>query len=232
MPIAPYGVLKCRPSQCTPGTDSFTHVQIIAEDPGTQTSYQIDVNVRSKDQSEVLYHHSDPFQHEMLDRLVSSTSFGINPLDAAPGALGLDYLRGNLFDVADMRPLGMEAPASDDLNLHLTQAVSEAQAAPDAIIYAFGQYFEDPPSRARPGKPAKGIHDIHMNQGNFGRFEGDNGTYRDGGLLIHFPSQNRWVAFFLAFQVQSFQTDDRGYPIGGAWVALHGGKEQYETAGG
>jgi hypothetical protein len=31
---------------------------------------------------------------------------------------------------------------------------------------------------------------------------------KDGGMLIHLPSDNRWVAVFLAFQSQCWHTDD------------------------
>jgi hypothetical protein len=47
-----------------------------------------------------------------------------------------------------------------------------------------------------------------MNQGNTGRFTGDNGVWQDGGLFLHYPAQNQWVAFFLAFQSQAWHTDD------------------------
>jgi hypothetical protein len=52
------------------------------------------------------------------------------------------------------------------------------------------------------------VHDIHMNQGNSGRFRGDDGVWQDGGLLFHFPADSRWVGFFLAFQSQAWHTDD------------------------
>ena len=48
-----------------------------------------------------------------------------------------------------------------------------------------------------------------MNQGNGGQFVGDNGVWQDGALLIHYPVQSQWVGFFLAFQSQSWHTDDR-----------------------
>jgi hypothetical protein len=48
-----------------------------------------------------------------------------------------------------------------------------------------------------------------MNQGNSGRFKGDNGVWQDGGLFVHFPNQSQWVAVFLAFQSQAWHTDDR-----------------------
>jgi hypothetical protein len=57
-----------------------------------------------------------------------------------------------------------------------------------------------------------------MNQGNprAGGHAGDNGVWHDGGLLLWFPKADRWVAMFLAFQSQSWHTDDRtGDPIDG-----------------
>jgi hypothetical protein len=57
-----------------------------------------------------------------------------------------------------------------------------------------------------------------MNQGNprSGGHAGDNGVWRDGGLMFWFPGADRWVALFLAFQSQSWHTDDRtGDPIPG-----------------
>src|SRR5262249_15255490 len=53
-----------------------------------------------------------------------------------------------------------------------------------------------------------GVHDIHMNQGNNGRFRADDGVWQDGGLLIHLPTRSRWIGIFLAFQSQSWHTDD------------------------
>jgi hypothetical protein len=47
-----------------------------------------------------------------------------------------------------------------------------------------------------------------MNQGNVGSFTRDDGVWQDGGLLFHFPSTSQWVAVFLAFQSQSWHTDD------------------------
>ena len=48
-----------------------------------------------------------------------------------------------------------------------------------------------------------------MNQGNTGRFTRDDGVWQDGGLLLHYPATQQWVAVFLAFQSQSWHTDDR-----------------------
>jgi hypothetical protein len=48
-----------------------------------------------------------------------------------------------------------------------------------------------------------------MNQGNDPTFKKDDGVWQDGGLLIHFPAHDQWVAIFLAFQSQAWHTDDK-----------------------
>ena len=56
-----------------------------------------------------------------------------------------------------------------------------------------------------------------MNQGNSGTFQRDDGVWQDGGLLLHYPAQSRWVGIFLAFQSQAWHTDDvTGHIIGGS----------------
>ena len=58
-----------------------------------------------------------------------------------------------------------------------------------------------------------------MNQANEHRFRKDDGTWQDGGILIHFPTlsnakgdrhwPDQWVALFLVFQAQGQHSDDR-----------------------
>jgi hypothetical protein len=63
-------------------------------------------------------------------------------------------------------------------------------------------------------RPGNGIHDVHMNQGNRDEHWHDNGIWSDGGLIFQWPESDpdRWSAIFLAFQTQSWRTDDRGHP--------------------
>jgi hypothetical protein len=63
-------------------------------------------------------------------------------------------------------------------------------------------------------RPGNGIHDVHMNQGNRDEHWHDNGIWSDGGLIFQWrePDPDRWSAIFLAFQTQSWHTDDRGHP--------------------
>jgi Uncharacterized conserved protein (DUF2278) len=111
-----------------------------------------------------------------------------------------------------MRPLPANAPGPDnDLSDRIEHFMSRAKADPAARVYAFGQRWG--PETSIPDKifkftPGNGVHDIHLNQGNSGRFVGDDGVWQDGGLLLHFPGQAQWVGIFLAFQSQAWHTDD------------------------
>jgi predicted phosphodiesterase len=99
----------------------------------------------------------------------------------------------------------------------LGSLVAQAVAA-RADVYAFGSLFDDSGGGRGPNPfnidPVQGVHDIHMNQGNprDNHFQ-DNGTFQDGALFVHFAGdRERWVAVFIAFQSQSFSTDDSGAP--------------------
>jgi hypothetical protein len=79
------------------------------------------------------------------------------------------------------------------------------------VVYAFGQRWgpeQGVADKVFDFEPGNGIHDIHMNQGNNGRFSVDDGVWQDGALLFHFPGPDQWVAIFLAFQSQAWHTDD------------------------
>jgi hypothetical protein len=127
--------------------------------------------------------------------------------------VALDFIRGNLFDRQAMRVLPATAPGPDnDLADKLAHYVSRAAADPAARAYAFGQRWgpeEGVPDKIFGFSPGNGVHDVHMNQGNTGHFRSDDGVWQDGGLLLHYPGQDQWVAIFLAFQSQAWHTDDQ-----------------------
>ena len=81
----------------------------------------------------------------------------------------------------------------------------------DAWLYAFGEPWisENRRDNCFGFRPTNGIHNVHMNQGNDIRFIADDGVWQDGALMIHFRSENRWIAVFLAYQSQSWQTSHR-----------------------
>ena len=201
------------------------HYQILVMAGGDP--WRIAVNVKSTDtggsgadRSIVLYRIIDDFRHPILET-VKHFQEGFHPIGAGLQNGGLDYIRGNLFNPKDMRLLPPDVPGdNNDLNDLIDAHVARRKDDPTAVIFAFGQPWgaENAPDKTFKFKPNRGVHDIHMNQGNprAGGHAGDNGVWHDGGLLLWFPKADRWVATFLAFQSQSWHTDDRtGNPIDG-----------------
>lgn len=221
MPVPHYGVLKGHVIGFREERDDDTpHFQIHMSD-GT-TRFRIAVNVKSSDAAaELLFLVNEDFRHPLTAQLAGLPE-GFHPIQAKPGGLGLDYVRGNLFDRALLRTLPHNRPGEDDdLNDKLKFIVERAKKDPMGVsAYAFGARFGPEPAADKVFrfKPTNGVHDIHMNQGNPnpGKFAKDNGVFQDGALLLHFTKQDRWTAVFLAFQSQSFQTDDAtGHPRAG-----------------
>ncbi|MFD1673841.1 DUF2278 family protein [Alicyclobacillus fodiniaquatilis] len=225
MPIQNYGVIRGQVVRYTPGSPQSPHFIMILTD-NHNTAYQVDVNVLSRDGSEVLYYANDNFQNDMTQNLLSLTP-GFTALKNNANSGALDYLRETLFETSAMVPLPIDGPSQNDLDAFIGTIVSSAQTN-NASVFAFGQYFHDGSRSAAQDRkenlPTQGIHDIHMNQGNSSPYEKDNGTYQDGGLLVYFPNDQRWVATFLAFQTQAFQTDNQGNPTGPSWADQHGGE--------
>jgi uncharacterized protein YukJ len=137
---------------------------------------------------------------------------GFTALKSAPGGLAQDFVRGGLVKRADMVPLPADKPGDyNDLREMVDNAVGLSVADPNSTVFAFGQAWgpEKKPDQYFHFKPGQGIHDIHMNQGNIARFRSDDGVWQDGCLMFHLPNKGEWRAIFLAFQSQSFKTDDK-----------------------
>lgn len=215
MPLKHYSVLKGRPIAMRFGSGQSPHYQIhlVAAD----ANYRIAINVQSADGSMVEYLVRSRFVHPITDGLRALPE-GLHAQPNQPGSIALDYIRGNLMQPQEMTPLPVSAPGPDnDLNEKLDHFVQRALSNENAWVYAFGETWgpETKADKYFGFRPGRGIHDIHMNQGNpMGRFSGDNGPRQDGGLVFEFPDQNEWGAVFLKFQTQSWHTDDTtGHPI-------------------
>ncbi len=210
MPIPNYGLLKGRPIDKRLGFGSNPHYQVHVIDE--TIDYRIAVNVKSKlSPSELLFLVDEDFDHPITQDLADAP-LGFTSLTSEPGGKALDYIRGNLFDRTAMVPLPHNVPGPDnDLNEKLGYYINRAINDGSALLYAFGDRW-GPETMERDKYfgflPGNGIHDIHMNQGNVGRFVDDDGVWQDGGLLIHFEEQQQWVGIFLAFQSQAWHTDD------------------------
>ena len=216
MPLSSYGVLVARAVEGRrEGVTNSPHFQIRLAGGGGAT-YRAAVNVLSlQSPSELLYLVDDDLRHPITAG-VGGLGEGWHPL---PARGGLDFIRGNLFSRADMRKLppdvaGPDNDLGDLLDHYLRRAISDA----DARVFVFGERWG--PENARDKvfgfRPGNGVHDIHMNQGNSARFRRDDGVWQDGGMLMHFPGEARWVGIFLAFQSQAWHTDDTtGHAIEG-----------------
>lgn len=217
MPLKNYGILKGKAIEVRPGAGQNPHYQVYIVD--NTTDYRIAINVQSKlFPSELEYLIDDRFTHP-LTALLEEVPLGFTRIASKPGTSALDYIRGNLFDRTQMRPLPFNVPGLDnDLNEKIDNVMQRALADEEALVYAFGERWG--PEKNKKDKyfgflPGNGIHDIHMNQSNVGNFVNDDGVWQDGGVLVHFPAQGQWVAIFLKFQSQGWHTDDKtGHKIG------------------
>ena len=219
MPIQHYGVLKGKVYERIRATSKSEHFQILVN--RGDNPHRIAVNTKSAEPpSEVLFYANEDFHHQITDAILQADlTVGFTPLSSNPESIALDFIRSNLFDINEMIPLPSNAEGNnDDLNDRLDFFIQLAIKDEAAVIYAFGQHWEDQHGADQyfhEINPSTGIHDIHMNQGNKpGKHFKDNGVYQDGGLIIHYPSRNRWAAVFTAFQSQAFHTDDQtGNPL-------------------
>ena len=220
MPLNAYGVLKGRAIARRLGSGSSPHYQIhVVDEKGVH--FRIAINVRSQlTPSELMNHIKSHFIHP-ITTVVSSLPGGFSRLASNSASGALDLIRGNLVQPGLMTPLPHDLPGPDnDLNEKLDQIVQRAMADEEALVYAFGERWGPEPNKADRYFgfiPGNGIHDVHMNQGNVGRFVADDGVWQDGGLLFQFPLQQQWTAVFLKFQSQSWHTEDISGNTLGEW---------------
>ncbi len=227
MPIQRYGALKGRPVGYRLGAGSSPHFSVhIVDDT---TDYRIAINVKSKlHPSELLYLIDDQFTHPYTE-IWKGLATGFTQLDRNPTSGALDYIRSNLFDRSRLVALPHSIAGPDnDLNEKIQNQIVRAINVPEATLYAFGERWGPEPGKKDKHfgfLPGNGIHDIHMNQGNVGQFTSADGVWQDGALFIHFPAirdgntviaSEQWIGVILAFQSQSWHTDDStGHSIRG-----------------
>jgi len=208
MPIPNYSVLKGDPISGKVADGSSFHYQITVQAaPGAIVT--VDVNVQSVDKSEVLYFINQAFTPPDPNGLLA-LPVGLTALTSAPGGLALDFARTQIngqpmiqqSDMALLPDTVAKGSPKNDLTNAVIDLLNAAIADANGTIYAFGSSFADPGG-------INGIHDIHMNQGNpKGSFDKDNGVWQDGAIFINLPSTNIWAAIFIAFQTESWNTDN------------------------
>jgi uncharacterized protein YukJ len=187
--------------------------------------YKILVNVRSSKQiyikgirvpNELLYLADSNFQADQITHL-QPLDEGYYPIKrhnefvgeyygCYPKDIAVDYLRSKLFDPCAMKIYRHDIPKpNNDLTDFLVNHIRKAQSK-SANIYVYGERFDN--------SSEMGMHDVHMNQGSNSHtmnekgklLKSSDGVYQDGCILLEY--KNHWEAVFLAFQSQSWCTDD------------------------
>jgi uncharacterized protein YukJ len=209
MPVENYGVLKCKPVRTYFNRkEESPHFEVLCI-ADNKLNYRVSINVQSIDQpSALLYLDVKNFSHPVIHSFPQER--GYFPLERNQG---IDYIRHSLFNASRMTVLPHHAPGADNdllefLDFHIKDAIKKK-----AALYVFGSKFiSGEKDRIFHFNEAKGIHNVHMNQGNMQKYRHDNGIYQDGAIFIYDPENNSYTAIFLAFQSQSWCTDDNGDP--------------------
>jgi uncharacterized protein YukJ len=201
MPVPKYGVLKGRILSWKP-PDNASHAELQLEAPsGSIITATINV-VSQSSESELAYWLDRYYSQSQLLTQLSDLDLGAHtgPRDQVPA---LDFLRGNPVKLDDVVVVPHDKEgAHDDILDELTKIVSDA-VDNRGIAYVFGSFGDD----------NRYLYNIHMNQGNSGYFQRENGIFQDGGILIEFLDDH-WEAIFIAFATQSSATDEGGQPKG------------------
>jgi uncharacterized protein YukJ len=202
------------------------HLQIEA----TGKNYDVAINIASTDPStddkRVLY-----LIRGVTSMLVPNNADALNTLAAGfydfpdgmtgKGITGLDYTgdrdaAGQPFVTRDdMKPLPLykehRPDSGQDAVMLLVQSV---KGVPGVDVFLFGHKYDTPadPQSWLDARLSGGIHNIHMNQGNYtGNHDDEDGRHTDGGLLLRMPT-GVWRGLYIAFPTQSWDNDTEGYP--------------------
>ena len=130
--------------------------------------WRLAVNVRSDDETNLLFHIEPDFRGAILDA-IDALPTGLTTPARDNHALRLDYVRGDLFDTTAMRDV---APARSAIRTSSTTGSARcwnARSEPTGPRSSRSGIRGDPSTRQDQYfhfKPGRGVHDLHMNQGS------------------------------------------------------------------
>lgn len=169
-------------------------VDVYSQFAGEKAHFPADGNTKLDTDRMVMYYKDENYTNPVTTKILTLNK-GFTPKANMDHSLCLDYLSFNppLFPVNSM---GVVKPKSDnspgeDLNDDIDPVVQQAKNNPNAEVFAFGSGWDDNAPGNHPKTPAYfhpnpsvGVHDIHMNQGDTGQQEKNNGRNR----MVHFFS--------------------------------------------
>ena len=209
MALDRYGVLKGHVLGRRHGEGERPHYHIHVA--AVTAHYRVAINVHSHvAPADLMYVVDEDWDHPMRAKL-ERLPVGLTKLDR-PGDVALDYVRGSLFRRSHMRALPYSVPgANNDLNEKLDRIVLRAMDDHAWTIYVWGEPWGPDPGQDNlfDFSPLRGMHNVHMNQGSLPQFAEQDACWQDGGMVLHHPHNDRWVAVFLKFQSQSWHTHEQ-----------------------
>jgi len=203
-----YGVLKGTVTGHLRDADD-DHYQVLVS--AGDAMFRVAVNVHSSLKPPDLRFQSRTSVPDDMAKALRALSPGFKKLPGQPGGLAQDFVRGGIVDTKAFKIVpGNVAGAANDLKDTVEEAVVAAIEEAGSVVYAFGAKWGPEKAKDKYFKftPGAGVHDVHMNQGNDKSHAKDDGVFQDGCLMFEYPG-GRFRAFFLAFQSQSFETDDK-----------------------
>ncbi|KAL6922868.1 hypothetical protein FSST1_000142 [Fusarium sambucinum] len=207
-----YGVWRAKPVRYTfenriQDPDSPHLSLYFDDDQGEEGRAAVNIKSGNKEESRLAYWTVLNFTHNVTTKL-AQLSNGFHPLGPSEqrlDGLALDFIRSNLFNRASGRILDHDVDGADNDILDQLKPIVERAISTKAVVYIYGSEFNKD----------KGIHNVHMNQGNSGRWLTDNGVFQDGALIFQFD--DHWEAVFIGFASQAVHTEDggkrAGYPL-------------------
>lgn len=217
MPLASYGVLIGSLNRFTredPNNyGSWYHGKLYVDTPAGQYECAVDVSTPSgvKVQYRVV-HNLNPTLVAVL-----SLADGWHTLTSDSTSGALDYVRSSMLHSFQGCLTVIASPIIDFFNA-LLRSLFEAWTdstgdnaldVMDSLLTVGGKVYVF----GAPYTTGKGVHDIHMNQGDpAGPFQHLDAIWQDGGTIVQRPN-GELVAFLTKFSTQSLNTDANGLPV-------------------
>ena len=204
-----YGVLigRVKEIEADLAGEKSPHYMIVVE-ISKEEVFNAAINCQSNNDQNprVLYYADENCKTEITNNLKNMEPgfYEINYADNKNSNIAVDYIRRNLVSKGDMKPLPYDIKGENDLKGFIDRNMKKALNNDNVLVYVFGTYFI--------GSNGQGIHNIHMNQGNRDKHYEENQIYQDGCFYMYFTEEERWIAYYLAFQNQSWNTDEKGNP--------------------
>ncbi|KAH7207886.1 uncharacterized protein BKA55DRAFT_263959 [Fusarium redolens] len=204
MGVESYGVWRAKPVRYTfedrDDDPKSPHLSLFFDDDkGNEGRAAVNIKSGNRQESRLAYWTVPNFTHNITNKL-AQLSNGFHLLAGTSeqrlDGLALDYIRSNLFNRVNGRILPHDVDGADNDILDQLKPIIDRAISAKATVYIYGSEFDR----------GKGIHNIHMNQGNSGRWLKDNGVFQDGGLIFEF--EDHWEAVFIGFASQAVHTRD------------------------